>query len=302
MTAALKLVHNATGKRNYINKLIQSEPREGVLFTDFISETIIRKSRHRGESYQNVYKTLIFHIEKFSEEYQADIFTNSVGEDFMDDFIGYLEGKNLKQTYILTLVSLVKSMAAKAGRQGYAIDRSFDEVSVDPEEPFSVYLSMNEVTRIYYFKGLTRKQEAIRDLFIVGCMTGLRYSDYSTLTKENFNKDFIVKVTKKTGIKVTIPLSDYVREIYAKYDGEISKGLSIQHFNRYIKMICRKVGLNDEIKFDYTRGGKLVFETKHKWELISSHTARRSAATNLYQLGRMRTSDIMQLTGHTTER
>ncbi|MDC6668803.1 hypothetical protein OEZ84_29135, partial [Leclercia adecarboxylata] len=89
MNAALKLVHNANGRRNYINRLIQSEPREGVLFTDFISETIIRKSRRWGESYQNVYKTLIWHINEFSEKNEADIFTNSVGEEFMDDFICY---------------------------------------------------------------------------------------------------------------------------------------------------------------------------------------------------------------------
>ena len=147
-----------------------------------------------------------------------------------------------------------------------------------------------------------RKQEAIKDLFIVGCLTALRYSDYSTLTRANFGKDFITKITKKTGKKVTIPIHAFVREIYNKYDGEVSQGLTIQHFNRYIKKICQKVGINDPVTFDYTRGGKLVTETKPKYELISSHTARRSCATLLYQTGRMKTSEIMQLTGHSTEK
>ena len=130
---------------------------------------------------------------------------------------------------------------------------------------------MNEITRIYYFIGLTRKQESIRDLFVVGCLTALRYSDYSTLTPDNFFDDYIVKITKKTGKKVTIPLHDYVREVYKKYDGEISHGLSIQHFNRYLKIICQKVGLKDKITYTETRGGNLVTETKEKWADYNPH-------------------------------
>jgi len=302
MNTALKLVHNANGKRDYINRLIQSEPKTGVLFVDFIDQTLVKKAKRRGVSYVKGYNTLVNHLKSFAKEYEAEIFTNSVCEDFMDDFILYLQEKDLRQTYIITLLSLVKAMASKAGNSGYAVDSSYEDVTVDPEEIFTVYLSMNEITRIYYFKGLTKKQERIRDLFVLGCLTALRYSDYSTLTKENFTKDYIIKITKKTGKKVTIPLHNYVREIYAKYDGEVSTGLSLQHFNRYIKKICQRVGFTEEIVFHYTKGGKLVTETKQKWEMISSHTARRSAATNLYQTGRIKTYEIMALTGHTTEK
>ncbi len=67
-------------------------------------------------------------------------------------------------------------------------------------------------------------------------------------------------------------------------------------------MICKKVGLTSLIKYSYTKGGRIVNETKEKWELISSHTARRSAATNMYLTGRMNTYEIMAITGHTTEK
>lgn len=302
MNTALKLVHSANGKRDYINRLIQSEPRTGVLFTDFIEQTVARKSKRIGESSKSNYQTLIYHLKLFSELYQADIYTNSVGEEFIDDFICYLEENNLRQNYIITLLALIKSMAAKAAKYGYAVDPSYDDINLDAEDTFSVFLSMNEITRIYYFVGLTKKQERIRDLFVVGCLTALRYSDYSTLTSDNFTKDYIIKVTKKTGVKVTIPLHDYVREIYAKYDGVISSGLSIQHFNRYIKQICKKVGITDEVSFSYTKGGKLIYEKRQKWELICSHTARRSAATNLKLTGRINNNEIMSFTGHGTER
>jgi len=306
MNTALRLVKQGNlevaGKRDYINNLSQLEPKRGVLFVDFIEITVSRKAKRMGESYKSNYKTLIYHLTRFSELNTANVFTNSINEEFLDDFILYLEEENLRQTYIKGIVSLVKSMAKKAGIYGYAVDPSYEDISIDDEEVFSIYLSMNEITRIYYFKGLTKAQERIRDLFVVGCLTALRYSDYSTLTRQDFRGDHIDKVTKKTGKRVILPIHDYVAEIFAKYDGEVSKGLTNQHFNRYIKVICKKIGLDTDITYNYTKGGKLVTETKPKWALVSSHTARRSAATNLYLTGRMKTFEIMSLTGHTTEK
>ena len=139
------------------------------------------------------------------------------------------------------------------------------------------------------------------DLFVVGCLTALRYSDYSTLTKDNFQDGFIIKRTKKTNVTVRVPMHDYVREIIAKYDGDIPSGLCIQYFNKYLKIIMKEIGLTDKITYSYTVGGVLKTVTKEKWELISSHTARRSAATNLYMTGRMKTLEIMKLTGHRSE-
>lgn len=305
MNTALKLIKGidcGAKKKDYINDQILCEPKKGVLFSDFIKKTVNQKKKRMSQSYEKNYKSLLHHINNFCNAQDVVIYTNSVNELFLDDFIVYLESQGLKLSYIKNLLSLIKAMAKKAGSYGYAVDSSYDDVNIDDEEPFSIYLSMNEITRIYYFDKLTKKQERIKDLFIVGCLTALRYSDYSTLTKQNFTGDFITKTTKKTNKKVVIPLHDYVREIYNKYHGEISTGLSIQHFNQYIKLICKKVGLDDEITYSYKRGGKVVTETRLKWELISSHTARRSAATNMYLTGRRKTYEIMALTGHSTEK
>lgn len=289
-------------KRNYINQTIRLEPKTGVLFSDFIAMTVAKKAKRMSGSYGKNYNSLIFHLNEFSRIYEANIYTNSVNEEFIDDFITYLESRKLKKTYIKSLFSLIKAMIKRAGTFGYSVDSSYDDVEFDDEDPFAIFLSMNEITRIYYFQGLTKKQQRIRDLFIVGCLTALRFSDYSTLNKSNFNKDFITKVTKKTGKKVIVPMHDYVSEIYEKYDGEISNGITIQHFNNYIKLICKKVGFTELVTFTYTRGGELITETRPKWELISSHTARRSGATNMYLTGRLKTYEIMSLTGHTTEK
>ena len=196
-------------------------------------------------------------------------------------------------------------MVRKASQYNYAVDPTYNQIDLHLEETFAVFLSMNEITRIYYYKfrkqDSRRAKEKIRDLFVVGCLTALRYSDYSTLAQDNFQNDFIVKRTKKTNVTVKVPIHDYVREIIAKYGGNIPNGLSIQYFNKYLKLIMREIGLTDKITYSYTVGGKIKTVTKEKWELICSHTARRSAATNLYLTGRMKTLEIMRLTGHKTE-
>lgn len=70
-------------------------------------------------------------------------------------------------------------------------------------------------------RGRTKERpgERIRDLFVIGCLTALRYSDYSTLTKDNLRDGYIIKRTKKTNVDVKVPAHDYVREIFEKYDG-----------------------------------------------------------------------------------
>jgi integrase len=288
-------------KKDYVNHANLAEPKKGVLFVDFIEKVIVKKERRMRKSYMRNYRTLILRLNDFADKYNAILYTESINEDFLDDFIVYMESLQAKKTYIKTLLSLIKAMARKAANYGYAVDPSYDEVDLDDEEIPSIYLSMNDIARIYYFNGLTRKQEAIRDLFVVGCLTALRYSDLITLQKENFSDSFITKITIKTGVKVIIPLHDFVKDIYKKYNGNLPK-VTVQHFNRYIKLICKKIGLTESVNQTFTRGGRIVTETKEKWQLVSSHTARRSGATNLYNTGRIRIQDLMQCTGHKTEK
>ena len=111
---------------------------------------------------------------------------------------------------------------------------------------------MNEITRIYYkFENQDKRKakERIRALFVLGCLTELRYSDYSILMATNLQNRYIVKRTKKTNVDVKVPAHDYVKEIFAKYNGQIPSGLCIQYFNKYLKLIMREIGLNDKTTF-----------------------------------------------------
>lgn len=288
-TKALQLsqpVPTRTARKDYINHFRQSKPLEGIYFTSFIKEVLEKRSRRKSEHYATVYDAIIKHIDNFSLEFDCDIYTNSVTAEFLDDFIIYLEDQGLRHNTIVGYIRKIQTLIRRASQYNYAVDTTYDEIDLHEEPTNAVFLSMNEITRIYYYKfenqDKRKAKERIRDLFVLGCLTALRYSDYSTLTKDNFQGDYLVKRTKKTNVDVKVPMHDYVREIIAKYGGLVPGGLCIQYVNKYLKVIMKEIGLNDPVTYSFTKGGRLVTVTKEKWELISSHTARRSAATNMY--------------------
>lgn len=225
--------------------------------------------------------------------------------EFLDDFIIYLEDQGLRHNTIVGYVLKIQTLIRRASQYNYAVDNTYDEIDLKCEPTNAVFLSMNEITRIYYYKfekqDKRKAKERIRDMFVLGCLTALRYSDYSRLTSQNLINGYIMIRTMKTNVDVKVPAHDYVKEIFAKYHGHIPGKLCIQYVNKYLKIIMKEIGLNDKVTYSFTKGGKLVTVTKEKWELISSHTARRSAATNMYLTGRMKTLEIMKLTGHRTE-
>ena len=105
--------------------------------------------------------------------------------------------------------------------------------------------------------------------------------------------------TQKTGTKVVIPIHPVVREIIDRgYD--FNTTMPDQKINKYIKEIARLAGITDKVTINRNIAGKNTEETFFKYELVTTHTARRSFATNAYKAG-VPTIAIMKITGHTRE-
>jgi integrase len=151
------------------------------------------------------------------------------------------------------------------------------------------------------------KYAVVRDLFLVGCETGLRYSDYVRIQPHDFMREelhIVPKKTKKAGVKkVIIPLSDRFKRILSKYDGVLPNlhANHITNFNRMIREICESLDMKDEIKFYREIAGQTIKVTKYKFEEVSSHTCRRTFCTLKFLKG-MPAQAIMKFTGHTSER
>ena len=92
-----------------------------------------------------------------------------------------------------------------------------------------------------------------------------------------------------------------VIKILEKYDYQMPKPLSNQRFNEYIKEVAKIAGIDQVETTRKTIGGKIQTERKPKYELIGTHTGRRSFCTNMYLLG-IPTYTIMAISGHKTEK
>jgi integrase len=147
-----------------------------------------------------------------------------------------------------------------------------------------------------------KKLESVRDLFLIGCYTGLRYSDYSILKPGQIKDGFIETTQLKTGAKIVVPIHHTVEKIFDKYNGSLPRSISNQKTNDYLKELGKKLDcLKTNTSRTFTKGGVKVIENFEKWELLTTHTARRSFATNEYLAGTP-TITIMAITGHKTEK
>ena len=201
-------------------------------------------------------------------------------------------------------INILKTIMGEAVDLGYTTNMQFrhKKFSQAEEETEAVYLKFTEVIDLFRFDfSHSKKLESVRDLFVVGCFTGLRYSDYSNIKPENIVKEsgdlFIKMITQKTGELVIIPCNPIVLEIFDKYkanENKLPRAISGQKFNDYLKKACQEAGLTEK--------GRLSSEPeKALWESITSHTARRTFATNYYLEG-FPTIDLMRTTGHRTEK
>lgn len=138
-----------------------------------------------------------------------------------------------------------------------------------------------------------------RDLALVGFYTGLRFSNFANLDPKSIEKDFVKLKQVKTGGLVTIPIMQKLRPVLLKYSDNLPT-LSNQRFNDYIKLIAELAGLTDTIKINNFKGNIKTVEELRICDIISSHTCRRSYATNMFKRG-IPTMLIMSATGHLTE-
>lgn len=262
-----------------------------------------------SESTSRRYRLVGRLIQGFGAAKGVRIMTDSFNDNLAEEYVHYilsLKPQKGRTAYLLStvraMVDKTVSLLRKAQREGYEVCLSgFDNIRIKGEDSCTVYLSLAELSRLNALK-LDRGQSQVRDIFLIGCFTALRYSDYSRLSEEHFSHDIISIKTKKTGVRVEIPIHPVVRGIIERNKGYdfLRYDKSQQNFNVRLKTICQKAGFTGNVLIERTEGYDVVRKLVPKYQLITSHTARRSGATNMYLAG-IPPFRIMLITGHTTE-
>lgn len=289
--------------------------KDNQLLQVYIRQFIITASSRNNEktgkpiskSTIQTYKTTLKHISEF-EIFKKKVYSfSTIDLEFYDDFKDYLMNvAKLSTNAIGKNFQVLKAILNDATERGINSTTAYKSkrFKVIREESDSIYLTEKEINDFYSYDLTTNSRlETVRDLFVLGCNTGLRFSDYSNIKPQNITSagDLQIRVAKTDEI-ITIPILPIVKEILYKYGDILPPAISNQKTNEYLKEIASKIPcFQTNVDKSITKAGRRITLTKQKWELISTHTARRSFATNYY-LREFPTLTIMAITGHRTEK
>lgn len=273
--------------------------------------------RYVGERTKIHQRTVVHRFQSFLTDCRlADKFETFTSKSFEFQYTNWCyRKKNYKQNTVIASFGVLKPLLNAAKKDGIEIDDTYySTLQGKGKDVDNIYLTEDEIKKIYNLDIQALKAsgeidskssiEATRDLFIIGCWTGLRRSDINHLNDGVWSvkdgEDLLYVTAEKTKRQVVIPLHPMVKAIYKKYDGVLPHLGDKFNTNRQLRDLGRLAGIDEIVPITENRGGKVVTYHYHKYELIGMHTARRSFATNMYLKG-MPTIAIMQLTGHTTE-
>lgn len=256
------------------------------------------------------FNTTITRLNKFEEYKNKRYLITDIDLTFHSEFVKFEKNVlSLSQNSISKDVKQIKTVCTDARDKGYSINeqvlsRKFNA----PTEPtLFVTITEGEIKRIKLFKGADYLENA-RDWLIIGCWTGCRVADLMELKNKNIltttkGQKFIRYIQSKTNKQVDIPIHSDIQAILDRL-GSFPRPISDQRFNEWIKLVCKHedVGMNDLVYGSRQNPKTHLKEvgTFEKWELIRSHTCRRSFATIHYN--KLPNKLIMAVTGHGTEK
>lgn len=279
-----------------------------ISFFDYCYQFIEQSKKHKCHSTIKTYKTVVNKLLQYQSYTNISLHWNSFNLSFYYDFLHFYTSVQSYHTNgfgraIRILKGILNDAFDKNIHQNTAYKHK--KFKVLTEEVNNIYLNEDELQRIISLDlPVNSTIHNVRDSFIIGCYTGLRFSDISSLNKEHISNNTIRIKTQKTDQWITIPLLEPVRNIMLSYrlssNGFPAVCGSIT-MNKYLKQIGELAGLNDIVIKVRSKGTTRVEQRLPKYQLITTHTARRSFATNLFKKG-VPSRVIMLITGHKTEK
>lgn len=251
----------------------------------------------------------------FDKAKSSDFLFDSLDWNFREKFYRYCLDCGLSTSYTQAKLKHLAQFINEARKRGHhsnsiSIESGFQEVKQVAKQ-LPVTLTLEELNRLASLE-LSGQDEKVRDLFLIGLFTGQRYSDYSNIKPNQIKGGGVFFRQQKTGAMVEIDMDMFAGLVpqslgflLAKYGNQSPTLTRGNHgsvvFNRSIKFLCRRAGITAKIEWITTNGGKVKTEMLEKWQVVSSHTCRRSFATLWAKMG-LPLADIASATGHTTEK
>lgn len=254
-----------------------------------------------------------------------------VDQSIINSFMTYLEKdcgymKKTRSKYLKNFKQIL-SDSEKLGLHKNSVAKNL-VVSLtvkESDKAREIFLTKEELERFYDME-LEGFEEIVRDVFLIGCYTAQRFGDFSSINESCIGVTAkgvrVIRLEQeKTGNTVVVPIMDERLEILLKKYNYTVPPVTDQAMNRTIKEIGRKLSktvpslarkertlLKKQEKLAEERGDKTFerdtfgYVVKPRWQMISTHTCRRSAITNMYLSGKFTIPQMMSVSGHRDER
>lgn len=264
-------------------KIIENGQKTFIQYLDFE----IEKNKNRvnglkgGQTWQK-YQSLKKRIEKFAKDTGFEIEYQNFDENFKDDFVLWLEKKELSQNTISKEIETIKTMLKRS--------RKFHNNTIYNDSDFQVkrikttehYPTLDELKHLFAFNFKNESYQKVVDLYLISAFGGgLRISDVLRLSKENEETEEGLQILRvytfkgrnvKADNEVVIPFTPQLRQLIDKYNWELPR-FTEQHINDTLKDAFKEAELN---RTKSIKSGVLnkKAEKKALWEVVHFHTAR----------------------------
>jgi integrase len=263
-------------------------------------EFIRRKSKTIEVVSIQTYNTTLSRLVKYEKSTKINLTLNDLNSIFYSNYCGFcFETLELAPNTVGRDIKNLKAFINDLKAQGLAQNintSSFKGITVPS---FSIALTEQELQKIYELD-LTENQRLhqVRIKFLLACYTGMRIGDLFRFSAGNITEKTFEYAQGKTGEIVYLPRHDELNKILEMLPKDYKiASITEQRYNKYLKELCELAGINEEIQVPKYSGRNKVYITKKKFELVTSHTARKTFATIGITKG-IPAEALMKFTGH----
>ena len=272
------------------------------VFDEFVKEC--GRQNNWTEATYEKFDTTKSHLKVFNPNITFDYFD----EFGLNEYVIFLrETKKMRNSTIGKQLGFLKWFLRWADKKGYNKVKaySFFKPKLKSTPKKVIFLNWEELTKLRDYKIPETKQylERIRDVFLMTCYSGLRYSDVYNLRRSDIKAEHIEITTVKTADSLIIELNDHSKAILDKYkdipfkDNKVLPVISNQKMNDYLKELAELAEINEPVRETYYRGNERIDDVTPKYAVLGTHAGRRTFICNALSLG-IPAQVIMKWTGH----